>query len=81
MSRGGSFGTCIRQMNSLGETCSGDWMGKENFVLVNFLTCNFVKMKSSENILSHFSKSSQEKMFSRTPQDRTQILLISAAFK
>ena len=48
---------------------------KGNFVSVHFLTSNFTKMKSCENILQ------DSPVFSRTPQNSAQILLISAVFK
>ena len=53
-------GSCFAntQINSMRECLRDRWV-KVNFVLVNFLACNFIRMKSSENILQDFSRNSQ----------------------
>ena len=74
---GGHFVSCFanRQMNSLGERCLEGRRVKESFVLVNFLTCNL------KHLVVFFKNLSEDNVYSRTPQDRTRILLISAVFK
>ena len=58
--RGAISGSCFAnmQINNMRECLRDRWV-KVNFVLVNFLACNFIRMKSSENILQDFSRNFQ----------------------
>lgn len=66
-----SFGSCFiwRANEEPGRGLTGDRGRGGNFVLVNFLACSFIKIKSSENIFYNFCRVLKEQLFSRITED------------